>query len=219
MEGKEDTKEGNEKSKQRLSLVADVHEKNSLIFAELVNLGMEIELEKLEVGDYVIKDIIIERKTVRDFLSSMLSKRLQKQLISLSNVEKKLLILENFGEQYDVKINTNAIRGFIMSILLDFKIPIIFTEDYQDTAYYLYLLAKKQQLKHVSIRAKRKAFNKKEQVQYLLEGFPGVGPATAKKLIEKFKTIKNVINASSDDLKEVLGKKAELFIELVEKEF
>ncbi len=26
--------------------------------------------------------------------------------------------------------------------------------------------------------------NKKEQMQYILEGFPGIGPATAKKIID-----------------------------------
>ena len=50
---------------------------------------------------------------------------------------------------------------------------------------------------------------------YIIEGFPGIGPTTARKLIEKFKTIKNIINASKEELEEILGKKTDLFIRTI----
>jgi len=34
----------------------------------------------------------------------------------------------------------------------------------------------------------------------ILEGFPGIGPSTAKALLKKFKTIKAIINANEKDL-------------------
>lgn len=204
-------KEYNEKPK----IIVDIHEKNSLVISELVHLGLEIEQKKLEVGDYVVNNIIIERKTLRDFLSSMLSKRLQYQLRNMQNNEKSLLIIENFESEPEININPNCIKGFIMSILLEYKIPIIFTKDSKETADYLYLLAKKSKSSCKSLRIKIKNPNKKEKIQYILEGFPGVGPITAKKLMRKFGSLKNIINANEKDLEEILGKKTKEFINLV----
>ena len=55
----------------------------------------------------------------------------------------------------------------------------------------------------------------KEQLQFILEGFPDIGPVTAKKLLEKFKNLKNIFNASLEDLKEAIGKKAENLFQLI----
>ena len=107
-------------------------------------------------------------------------------------------------------INANAIRGFLLSILLKFQVPIIFTKDYEDTAKFLSILSKKQK-KEVSIRATKKARNKKEQLQFILEGFPGIGPKTAKKLLKKYGTLKAIANAPIEELKSEIGKKADIF--------
>jgi len=43
-------------------------------------------------------------------------------------------------------------------------------------------------------------------MQFILEGFPSIGPVKAKQMIEQFKTLKNIVNASEGDLEKVLGK-------------
>ncbi|MEM4270534.1 MAG: ERCC4 domain-containing protein [Candidatus Pacearchaeota archaeon] len=202
-------------NKEKPKIIADIHEKNSLIISELVQLGANVEKRKLEVGDYVVNDVIIERKTLQDFLSSMLNKRLQYQLRNMQNNKKSLLIIENFESEPELNINPNCIKGFIMSILLEYKIPIIFTKDSKETADYLYLLAKKSKSSCQSLRIKIKNLNKKEKIQYILEGFPSIGPITAKKLLKKFGSLKNIINANEKDLEEILGKKTKEFISLL----
>ena len=67
-----------------------------------------------------------------------------------------------------------------------------------------------------SLRAKKLSLSKEEQIQFILEGFPNIGPAKAKKLIEKFKSIKNIISASEEELELILGKKAKEFKSLVD---
>ena len=202
-------------------IIIDIHEKNSLVASELVSLGIDIEFKHLEVADYLIGDTAIERKTISDFVSSMINKRLQRQLEEIKQYPKQLLIIEGIEEQelytdsnennQERGINGNAIRGFLLSIVLDFKIPIIFTKSYDDTAKFLMILAKKQPKEHISIRAVKKSRNKQEQIQYILEGFPGIGPSTTKKLIQKYKSIKTIINTPIEELKELIGKKAEIF--------
>ena len=209
------------KEKPKIRIIADHREKNSLVISELVHLGFIVDFEQLEVADFLIGETAIERKTVSDFLSSMMNKRLPEQLINIGQYEKKFLLIEGLEEQelYNDKekdgINPNAIRGFLLDIVLKYQVPIIFTKNYEDTAKFLSVLAKKPDKTSESLRVKRKTRSKNEQLQFILEGFPGIGPKTSKKLLKKFKNLRNVFTASEEELKEVIGKKAEKFKELI----
>lgn len=220
--------EEQEKEKPKIKIIADNREKNSLVISELVHLGFQVDFEQLEVADFLINNTAIERKTISDFLSSMLSKRLPEQLINLQQYEKKFLLIEGIDEKelYSDKryekdkegINPNAIRGFLLDIILKYQVPIIFTKNYEDTARFLAVLAKKPEKTQESLRVKRKTRSKKEQMQFILEGFPGIGAENAKKLLKHFKSIKNIINADEEELKKIIGKKAEIFL-LASKEY
>ena len=205
----------------KLNIIIDYREKNSLVASELVSLGVNIEFKELKVADYIVKDVAIERKTISDFISSMINKRLLKQLEELQQYENRLLVIEGLDEQelYSEKsnqgLNPNAIRGFLLSILLKYKVPIIFTKNYEDTAKFFYVLGKKQ-TNEISLKVKKRSSNINEQVQFILEGFPGIGPKSAKKLLEKFGNIKNTINADLENLEKVLGKKGRKIKEIIE---
>lgn len=186
-------------------IIVDKREKNSLVLAELLERKCEIKLETLKVADYIIGNVAIERKTLPDFISSMLNKRLLRQLEELKQYPKQMLIIEGIDDNplYEFgKLNPNAIRGMMLSIVLEFNIPIIFTKNSEDTAEFLILLEKRQKRgkKEITIKAKRKAFNLAEQQQFILESFPGIGPATAQKLLQSLGSIKAVINAKIDKL-------------------
>ena len=209
------------KQRQKTKIIIDYREKNCLIASELVSMGFVIEFRELKVADYLVKDTAIERKTINDFISSMINKRLLKQLEELQQYKNKLLIIEGIEEQElytDSRewtgMNPNAIRGFLLSILLKYKVPIIFTKNYKDSAKFIAILSKKQE-KELPLNVTKKNLNKKERLQFILESFPGIGPKTAKKLLKKFKTLRSIFNASEEELKEVLGKKAESFKELI----
>jgi len=194
----------------------DYREKNSLVASELAKLGFEIEFKELKVADYIVKDVAIERKTVSDFISSMINRRLINQIEELKQYENKLLIIEGIDEQelYSDEnsdgVSPNSIRGFLLSILLRHKIPTLFTKNPKDTAKFMERIARKKE-NEMSIRAVKKSLDKKEQMQFIVEGFPGIGPKNARKLLEKFKTIQEIINASQEELQNTIGKKAEIF--------
>ena len=69
------------------------------------------------------------------------------------------------------------------------------------------------------MRATKILLSEKEQLQFILEGFPNIGPATAKKLLEHFKTLKNLVNSSEEELKSVVGKKSEAFYKIIHFEY
>ena len=83
---------------EKPKIIADYREKNSLVISVLMSHGAEVEIKELKVADYIVKDVAIERKTVSDFLSSMLNKRLIKQLEEIQQYKNKLLIIEGIED-------------------------------------------------------------------------------------------------------------------------
>lgn len=207
------------KNKEIIKIIVDNRERNSLVPSELINLGFDVEFQQIEVGDYIVNNIIIERKTISDLKSSIINKRIFQQIKNMQD-KQAIIIIEGFLEEdiYQGLIHENALRGFLLSLALDFKIPFILTQNSKDTAKYISILARKKEKSEPPIRASRILETEEEQIQFILEGFPHIGPAKAKKLISRFKSIKNIINAKEEELKEILGNMAKEFRELLEKE-
>ncbi|MEI6849948.1 MAG: ERCC4 domain-containing protein [archaeon] len=203
-----------EKIPKKNKIIIDNREKNSLVPSELSKLNFELEFKQLEIADYLINNIAIERKTISDLQSSIIDKRIFKQLEELKQYEKSCIIIEGNLENSRKILSENAIRGFILFCTLDKQIPIIFTQNEKETAQYMDVLARRDPNKTISLKDKKVSLNKSEQAQYILEGFPNVGPVKAKKLLAKFKSIKNIINSEEKDLEPLLGKKTKDFLAL-----
>jgi|SaaInlV_200m_DNA_2_1039689.scaffolds.fasta_scaffold00328_22 ERCC4-type nuclease len=218
-------KKSKKKFRKKQTITIDYREKNSLVPSELVASNLNIEFKELKVADYIVKGVAIERKTVSDFITSMKNRRLLKQLQELQQYEKRLLIIEGIDEQdlytdsqEQIGMHPNSVRGFLLSILLKYNVPIIFAKNSEDTAKFITLLSKKKETIQ-PLNVKKKTHNKKQQLQFIVESFPGIGPTTSKKLLIKFKNITNIINASEEELKDCIGKKAELLKQLVEEDY
>lgn len=207
-------------AKQKSKVVIDYRERNSLVISEMVSLGLEVEFKELKVADYLVNGTAIERKTVFDFITSMKNRRLLRQLEEIQQYQNRLLLIEGIDEQElyndssEVGMHPNSIRGFLLSIVLNYKVPIIFTKDYKDTAKFVGVLARKEK-REMPLNVTKKSLNASERTQFILEGFSGVGPKTARKLLKKFKTIHDVINAPEGELREILGKKTDSFIKII----
>lgn len=197
------------------SIIIDIHEKNSLVPCELKSLGINIVFKSLKIGDYIVNNIIIERKTMNDFYSSMLSGRMDNQIENLNQFEKRLLIIEgDIIDLVDKKINKNIIYGKILSVLLKNNLPIIFTKDSSETAKYLQVLANKKEKNNSQIYKKRSTtiIERKSRV---LESFPGIGRKTAKKLLEKYNTLENIFNSTEDELNKIIKSKSKNFMDIL----
>ncbi|MBS3080656.1 hypothetical protein J4221_04245 [Candidatus Pacearchaeota archaeon] len=212
-------KRGKEKIKEKPLIIADIHEKNSLVLSELISSKeIILEISSLKIADYVIGTNIIERKTISDFISSMISKRLIQQLKQMQEYPKKLLIIEGdinqvYKENSDI---SGALRGFIISLLMNYQMPLLFSEDCKDTAQYLITLAKQQKKTKSPISLhSRIPKTKEEQKKYVLEAFPGIGPKKSEKLLEKLPNLLSIFNASEEELKDILKSKAGEFKNLL----
>ena len=220
---KKDTKTKETEIKEKIKI--DYREKNSLVASYLIKQGLEIEFKELKIGDYIVKNIVIERKAVSDFISSMINKRVVRQIEELKQYPNKLLIIEGISEkelyndsEKEKGVNSNAIRGFLLSIILKHKIPVLFTKNSEDTAKFINILFRKKE-KETNFNAKKRNLGKKEQLQFIIEGFPRVGPKKSKKLLEKFGSIQNIILAPTEELEKILGRNAKQMREIIEREY
>ncbi|MEK6858675.1 MAG: ERCC4 domain-containing protein [Nanoarchaeota archaeon] len=204
----------NKEEKEKILIIADHREKNSLVIAELIKRGCEVKMEQLEVGDYLVKDKTIERKTWNDLQSSIIDKRIEGQLEGLKKCKSPLIIIEKGIPKAPTRVHENALRGKIISIIFNHKMPIIYTENEEETAKYLCLLGNERVERESSLRPTRNELTNKELQEFILEGFPGVGPVAAKRLLSKFKTLRNILNAREEEIRGCLGKKADKFVQV-----
>ncbi len=198
-----DNTEIKNKCQKPIKIVVDNREK---IVSRYLFDKVELEFKNLENGDYILSDrVIVERKTAEDFENSIIDKRLFKQLKDLKKYERPILIIE--GDNY-YRLSEKIINGAVISIMLDFNIPVIFSKDVEETANILVKMAEREQLKNkrtMAIRTGKKPMSLKERQRFIVESFPDVGPLSAENLLMKFGTIENIVNASEDELMEVEG--------------
>jgi ERCC4-related helicase len=201
--------EGKKPGKDVFNVTVDSREKSSNVIRELVNLGVDVSMQNLPVGDYVISSRVgIELKTKEDFVNSLIDKRLLPQIKAMrDNFESPLLIIEGEEDIYSIrKVHPNAIRGMLSSIALDYSVPIIYTKNSRDTAELIQTIARREQdnrERDFPLRLERKPMTTREQQEYIIESLPGVGPSLAKSLLNEFGSVSKVFSANKDDLQKV----------------
>lgn len=120
----------------------DYREASSTLAAYVSSLGMTVEYDNLTTGDIQIEqDILIERKTSRDLLTSIIDGRLFKQCQRMKNSKIKPLLLIELGEIGN-SVHPNAVLGALAHVTLDLGVPIITTKDSMESAHLIYLIAK-----------------------------------------------------------------------------
>ena len=199
-----------QKQENNLPVVyADSREGNSKVIRHLSEMEMDVKIRSMTVGDYQVSDeVVIERKTAKDFVDSIIDKRLFKQARDLSEEFKKPLIILEGDDIYTGMLHPNAIRGTIASLALDFRISIIPTRNSQDTAAMIKRIAIREQNGEkvpISIRTDKKPVTMMEQQLFIVESLPNIGPVHAKNLLNHFGSVSNVLNASESELQEVDG--------------
>ncbi len=209
-----------------LSIVVDPGELKSGIVELLRDLGMETEIAPLQVGDYLLSQrACVERKTAQDFVASIKTKRLFRQLLELKeNCERPLFLIEGY-HLYEVKgVRPSGIRGALALITVCHGIPVVFTRDKQDTAEYLATIWRQEHAlrRPISLHPKRKALSPSDEIERIVGSFPGVGPTLTRELLTRYGTIEELLAASVEDLKSVpmVGeKKASRIKEILRREY
>jgi len=187
----------------------DDRETSSKVVEVLSGLGAAIRLERLAHGDYAIGDrILIERKTARDFVDTLINRDLLGQVKAMAEtVPRPVLIIEG-GDLYTQRdVHPNAIKGVLAALTIDMGVSLLFTRDEQDTAQMLFVLAKRED----SERGERKVHPHKshrsvrEEQEYIISAFPEIGMKNARLLLSHFGSVQAIANAELLELTAIKG--------------
>jgi DNA excision repair protein ERCC-4 len=195
------------KYKDMLRIIVDERERTSGVGDELRSLGVMVEYRVLDIADYIVGEYAVERKSIRDFVSSLYSGRLFDQGYRLGEAyQTRLLLIEgDFWKTLGRQNNPRSIWGAVISAVLDFGLNIFFTPDSEQTAQFLYTLAIGE--RHASethsapiiVRKPRSRDMKYVQLS-VLSSLPNVGPRVAKQLLDHFGSLRKVFEANTTDM-------------------
>lgn len=197
-----------EPSKGKPLIFADTREQSSGVVEALGDFDCIVKEKMLNIADYLCSDrVAVERKTSADLVSSIMDQRLFKQVAELKrNFEKPILIIE--GNNFYERITPNALRGALVSVAMDFSIPILWTRDEKETAGMVFWLARREQFdegRELAIRGEKKERGLKQMQEFLVAGLPDVSNSRARALLKKLGTPERIFMASKEELREVEG--------------
>ncbi len=206
-------------------IVVDERERSSNIPELLKNAGAVIDFTQLKVGDYVVSsETAVERKTVRDLISSIYDGRLfvqcsdlvrfyQKPLLVVQgNIADLAQISEDMEDPDDIKLHTERMSlayDALITVAMEFRIPIIHTPSAEQTAQLLVTLVNRslQEAKATGPLLRKIKKENPIQIQQLsvLASLPGVGEKLAARMLKKFHTPIRALNASAAELATIPG--------------
>lgn len=191
-----------------MRLIVDYRERKSGLI-ELLKDSFEIEIGNLPCGDYLINErVLVERKTARDFLISIIDLRLFRQAHRLQdNPLKSILLIEGDPFQTDLDFTPEVIRGTLLSLAAIWQLPVIFSTTKEETRDILITISQ-QDTKNCDVLLLRGGYRPRRlrtRQLYLLQGLPGIGPVLARRLLEHCGTPVDVMKASEEELAAVKG--------------
>lgn len=192
-----------------LRIVIDDREKKSGIPDLLRAIGMNLEVKKLDVGDYIVApETVVERKSIRDLMSSIFDGRLFDQCSRLrEHFQFPVVLMEgNVDEIEEITDNPLVFYGAISTVALDFRIPVIPTPSATHTAKLLVsMCSRKGQSDGPFLKKIKKTGDLQRQQLSSLCSLPGIGEKLAVRTLEKFGSPLNAFNATAAELAKVEG--------------
>ena len=209
-------------------VVADERERASGVPDELSKLNVRVYFSRLTVGDYVLNpDIAVERKAVKDLISSVYDSRLFYQAARLAaNFAKPYLLVEGDSKEVErLARNLRSYYGAIANVTMAYGLRVMFTANQTETAIAIAELlnhARAKPLSRMPSEAPPKAKNVPQQQLYLVSSMPGVGRKLAEKLLLKYGSPRRVLNLTAGELAMTGGigwKRAEKIKEMLDAKY
>jgi len=186
----------------RVEVIVDSREavNAKVIISKLKDMGANVKIEKLDVGDYVLsEDVAVERKTVIDFVGTLTRRNLFEQVFAMKEVyARPILVLEGYlGILKKIsKINMNSVYGALATLARN-GISIVPTLDSKSTAAFMFFIARQEQIiesRSVTVRPVKKYSSIEEQQIFFLAGLPLIGREKAISILKSFGTPLNALN-------------------------
>jgi ERCC4-type nuclease len=163
-------------------------------------------MKTLDIGDYVIGEYVVERKAVRDFLSSLYAGRLFEQAQRISQAYGNyLLIVEGDIQEVLADLrNPRAFWGALIALAFDMEFKLFFTLDQEQTAEFLNVFARRARRRRGMIRPllvkKPRLATVRDRQLSILESLPTIGPKLGERLLRSFGSVRPAFTASLTEL-------------------
>jgi DNA excision repair protein ERCC-4 len=187
-------------------MLVDHREARSGIPELLATSGIEVLLEQLPAGDYVVSDrLVAERETGADLAASIKDRRLFDQIERLkATYEAVVLIIE--GEP--VHISQASWHGALARALVS-GASVLHTGRPSETAAWLVLLHRLEGKPPSEVRRRaaprRPTSDRRQVAEDVLTCLPGVSTVGARRLLAHFGSLRAVFGAQHQQLLDVAG--------------
>ena len=189
-----------------LTVVVDDREGRSGLAGAIAATGRNVAVARLPVGDVGIGPrILVERKTVADFVLSVEDGRLFEQAWALRSASWRPLLVVEGEEPWDAaRLTSRALRGILASLMIGCGVPLIRTASVAETAAWVESIAG-QEDRRLPRRTRPASPPDARVAMDVLGATPGVGDYRARRLVERFGTVNAVLAADERSLRDVPG--------------
>ena len=208
-----------------MMIYVDTRERKLYPLINSLNENFNIESRTLDLGDIVVKDkddnevFIIERKSVADLAASIIDGRYKEQSFRLSNcgieIHRVIYIIEgnldNIPRNSPIK-NKKTLNSALLTLSLQKGFTVYHTQTIVETAELILLLTEQSNkaerksdcdtaddYSRVCKRVKKANITEDNIGAIMISQIPGISTTTAQVIMDKFKTIKNMIDVYSKD--------------------
>lgn len=187
-------------------LAVDHSERHSALLGAVRRCGwFDVRMARLATGDYLVSgEVLVERKTIRDLVASLVDGRLFPRVARLAHSPyRPLLLIEGPTPSSMPDVHDLSVEGALVSIAAIWRVPVVYSSDSEQSARMLRFLADQLRRPHERIlrRFDRKPKRLPSRRLFVLQALPGVGPALAHRLLCYFGSIEpDVGRSAADDL-------------------
>ena len=154
------------------------------------------------------KRLVIERRTGGGFLKGIMEKTLFTSAIYMrEHFRIPLLIIEGKVNYEYSMMDPQAVRGALSSMLLLYGINVLSTENVEETVELILMMTRQEQvgIPEISLIPKRKASSLDDMQRRVIEMLPGCGMVMARELLQRFGSIKRIVESDKDELRTMRG--------------
>ncbi|MHB1951285.1 MAG: ERCC4 domain-containing protein [Acidiferrobacteraceae bacterium] len=194
-------------TEQPVHLKVDRREKGRII-EQLGALPLvTLEMADLECGDYVgAGGLAIERKSATDFILSIVDRSLYERAARLrSRYGHPVYIVE--GDLFTRRFHQKAfdVHAALAYLTVHYAIPVLTAPDTEHSAMIIYLMAAEAEHRlgrPIDVRVEHPVVTTEAQL-YFLQGLPGIDGERAERLLQELHSVKAVLEASDNELRDI----------------
>ena len=205
---------------KEITVIIDYRESQERINLVKKYCSCEVVVEKLDIGDYLIGDICIEYKSAKDFVNSILTKRIWNQLVNISQYPLAAIFIGgDMNEALLFHKNPMSIipilDGVIATILIKFpNISLVMVDSDKRFAHIIEKLVNQTSRKGLKpIKMQKRGKDISAIRQQILCCIPSIGRKKAIEILEQT-TIKDFIEMPAKEMGKLnkVGKKTYIII-------